>query len=184
VPPATESAGAGISPRLQRVLDHWDPFPAHVAGRRRDVLAWNRASELINGWSCLPEDKRNLLWFVFQIPATRRLLVDWEHEAALTAAAFRAEAGGDLGEPVYQALINELLAASPDFAAMWARQDVRGRQEGVKRFQHPKLGRFDLEFTAFQVAEQPSLRLYLYTPADGRSEAKLREATAASTANL
>src|SRR5206468_8868135 len=50
-PPATETATAVISPRLQRVLDHWDPFPAHVAGRRRDVLAWNRASDMINGWS-------------------------------------------------------------------------------------------------------------------------------------
>src|SRR4051794_2800641 len=181
-PPVTESAGAGISPRLQRVLDHWDPFPAHVAGRRRDVLAWNRASELINGWSSVPEDKRNLLWFVFQVPTMRRLLVDWEHEAALSVAAFRAEAGGGVGEPVYQALITELLAASPAFAAIWARQDVRGRQEGVKRFQHPKLGRFDLEFTAFQIAEQPSLRLYLYSPADGQSETKLRDAGAASTA--
>jgi hypothetical protein len=59
---------------------------------------------------------------------------------------------------------------------MWARQDVRGRQEGMKRFQHPELGRLDLEFTSFQVAEQPSLRLYLYTPADRRTERKLQEA--------
>jgi hypothetical protein len=54
-------------------------------------------------------------------------------------------------------------------------QDVRGRQEGLKLFKHPELGRIDLEFTAFQVAEQPSLRLYVYAPADARSETKLRE---------
>src|SRR5213596_2836516 len=40
-PPALEPASASISPRLRRVLDAWDPFPAHVAGRRRDLLAWN-----------------------------------------------------------------------------------------------------------------------------------------------
>src|SRR5439155_22774761 len=113
--------------------------------------------------------------------ATRRLLVDWEHEAGLSVAAFRAEAGGDLGEPDYQALITELLKESPDFAAIWARQDVRGRQEGLKHFQHPKLGRLNLDFTALQAAEQPSLRLYLYAPADGRSETKLREAVAAAS---
>ncbi|TME86429.1 MAG: hypothetical protein E6I43_04365 [Chloroflexi bacterium] len=106
----------------------------------------------------------------------RRLLVDWEQEAPLTVAALRAEAGRDLGEPDYQELIKQLLEESPDFAAIWARQDVRGRQEGAKRFQHPELGRFDLEYTAFQVAEQPSLRLYLYTPADKRTAMKLREA--------
>jgi hypothetical protein len=33
----------------------------------------------------------------------------------------------------------------------------------------------ELDFTIFQVTEQPSLRLYLYTPAaDGPTEAKLR----------
>lgn len=58
---------------------------------------------------------------------------------------------------------------------------MRGRQEGLKRFRHPKLGRFDLEYASFRVAEQPSLRLYLYTPADdGRSESKLREAVIAA----
>jgi transcriptional regulator with XRE-family HTH domain len=182
-PPAKEPATASISPRLRRVLDAWDPYPAHVTGRRRDVLAWNRASEAINGWSQLPEGKRNILWFVFLVPATRRLLVEWEKEAALSVAALRAEAGRDLGEPDYQELITELLEGSADFAAIWGRQDVRGRQEGLKRFRHPEFGRFDLEFTSFQVAEQPSLRLYLYTLADdGQSETKLREAvTAAST---
>ena len=138
-------------------------------------MAWNRTSDLINGWSELPEGKRNLVWNMFMGPTMRRLLVDWEQEAPLTVAALRAEAGRDLGEPDYQELINQLLEESPDFAAIWARQDVRGRQEGVKRFQHPELGRFDLEYTAFQVAEQPSLRLYLYTPADKRTAMKLRE---------
>src|SRR4051794_32790089 len=103
-PPTTEPTAATISPRLQRVLDCWDPFPAHVAGRRRDVLAWNRASEAINGWSRLTADLRNLLRFVFLVPTTRRLLVDWEQEAALSVAAFRAEGGGNLGDPDYQGL--------------------------------------------------------------------------------
>ena len=102
-----------ISPRLRRVLDCWDPFPAHVAGRRRDLLAWNRASEAINGWSRLPEGKRNLLWFMFLVPTTRQLLLDWEQEAPLSVAALRAEAGRDLGEPDYQELITELLEGSP-----------------------------------------------------------------------
>ncbi len=54
---------------------------------------------------------------------------------------------------------------------------------GWSRLPEDKRNFLDLEFTTFQVAEQPSLRLFLYTPADGRSETKLREvAAAASTA--
>jgi hypothetical protein len=181
-PPTPEGVSAAISPRLQRVLDAWHPFPAHVSGRRRDVVAWNRASEAINGWSRLPDDRRNLVWFMFMVPAARRLLVEWEKEAPLTVAALRAEAGRDLGDPDYQELIRDLLAGSPDFTAIWARQDVRGRREGLKCFQHPQFGRFDLEFTSFQVAEQPTLRLLLYTPADdGRSAATLHEVVGAQT---
>ncbi|MBV9282110.1 MAG: helix-turn-helix domain-containing protein [Chloroflexi bacterium] len=176
VPPAPEAAADIVSPRLRRVLDAWDPFPAFVSGRRRDVLAWNRASEAVTGWSQLPDDRRNAVWNVFMVPSTRTRLVEWEKEAALSVAAFRAEAGRDLSEPDYQELITELLESSPEFAAIWARQDVRGRREGLKRYNHPELGRFDLEYTSFQVAEQPSLRLALYTPADdGRSEMTLRE---------
>jgi transcriptional regulator with XRE-family HTH domain len=174
-PPAAERAIAGISPRLQRVLDSWDPYPAQIAGRRRDILAANQASELIYGWSRMPEHGRNSMRLLFLVPATRRLFLDWENEAAVAVAAFRADAGRDISEPDYQELINELVERSPEWAALWARQDVRGRPEGLKRLQHPTLGRIDLEFTIFQVAEQPSLRLYLYTPADERTETKLRE---------
>ena len=84
------------------------------------------------------------------------------------------------GDPDYQELISDLLEGSTEFAAIWARQDVRGRREALKRFNHSELGRFDLEFTSFQVAEQPSLRLALYTPADdGHSERTVREVVAA-----
>jgi transcriptional regulator with XRE-family HTH domain len=182
-PPAPEPATDTISPRLRRVLDAWNPYPAHITGRRRDVLAWNRASEAINGWSQLPDDRRNLVWFMFMVPSARELLVEWEKEAALTVAALRAEAGRDLSEPDYRELIADLLENSPEFAAIWARQDVRGRREGLMRFRHPERGRFDLEFTSFQVAEQPSLRLALYTPADDAgSETTVREIVAAHDA--
>jgi hypothetical protein len=91
-------------------------------------------------------------------------------------AAFRADAGRDIGDPDYQELINDLVEMSPQWASLWTKQDVRGRPEGLKKLKHHSLGRINLDFTIFQVAEQPSLRLYLYTPGDERTEIKLREA--------
>ncbi len=178
--PPLEPASECVSPLLRRVLECWEPYPAHVSGRRRAVLAWNRADDLVYGWSSLPEERRNPLWRMFMVPESRRLLVDWDREAALMVASFRAEAGRDLTEPDYQELISELVAGSPGFAALWARQDVRGRQEGLKRLNHPQLGRLDLEFTTYWVSEQPSLKLYLYTPAHGGdTEARLEAALGA-----
>jgi len=176
-PPALESAAEVLSPRLRRVLDSWDPYPAHITGRRRDVVAWNRASDLVHMWSQLPIDRQNVLWALFMVPSARRLHTDWEQQVPVSVAALRAEAGRDLGDPDYQALITELVHGSPEFAALWARQDVRGRLEGAKLFNHPQLGRLEFEYTPFEIIEQPSLRLYLFTPANKNTEAKLRAAT-------
>ena len=175
-PPAAQTVPPAISTRLQSVLDSWDPYPAQIAGRRRDILAWNRASDAIYGWSRFPEDERNSMRVLFLDPATRRMFMDWDNETAVAVAAFRADAGRDVSDPDYQELINQLSERSPQWASLWTKQDVRGRPEGLKKLQHPKLGRINLEFTIFQVAEQPSLRLYLYTPGDERTEIKLREA--------
>lgn len=175
-PPLHESAAEVLSPRVRRILDAWDPYPAHITGRRRDVVAWNRAGDLVHMWSQLPVERRNILWHLFMLPSARRLHSDWEEQVPLSVAALRAEAGRDLGDPDYQALINELLGGSPEFAALWARQDVRGRLEGIKLFNHPRLGRLEFEYTPFEITEQPSMRLYLFTPADERTEKKLREA--------
>ena len=175
-PPAAQTGPPAISTRLQSVLDSWDPYPAQIAGRRRDILAWNRASDAIYGWSRFPEGERNSMRVLFLDPATRRMFMNWDNETAVAVAAFRADAGRDVSDPDYQELINQLSERSPQWASLWTKQDVRGRPEGLKKLQHPKLGRINLEFTIFQVAEQPSLRLYLYTPGDERTEIKLREA--------
>ena len=162
-----------VPARLRWVLDRWDPFPAHVTGRRRDLVAWNRSSEEINRWSELPADRRNLLWFVFRTERARQLLVDWQAEAASSVAAFRSEAGPDLSAPDFRDLVNELTTTSVEFAEMFSRHDVQPRKAGTGRIQHPELGRLELEFTSLQVLEEPSLRLYLYSPANEESEAKL-----------
>lgn len=175
-PPARESAAEVLSPRLRRVLDAWDPYPAHITGRRRDLVGCNRASELVHMWSQLPVDRQNVLWALFMLPMARRLHPDWEQQVPVAVAALRAEAGRDLGDPDYQALINELVRGSPEFAALWARHDVRGRLEGSKLYDHPQLGRLEFEYTPFEITEQPSLRLYLFTPANKNTEAKLRAA--------
>lgn len=179
-PPTEESAADLLSPRLQRVLDAWDPYPAHITGRRRDVLAWNQASDLIHKWTELPVDRRNVLWSLFMDSSARHLHADWEEAVPLSVAALRAEAGRHLGDSDYRSLIDELMGASQEFAALWARRDVRGRESGAKHFNHPQLGRLEFEYTPFEIPEQPSMRLYLFTPTDERTERKMREAPAAS----
>jgi transcriptional regulator with XRE-family HTH domain len=163
-----------VRPSLRRVLDSWEPYPAIVTGRRWDVLAWNRPYQQILGdHEELPEGRRNLLWSMFMRPSRRTLLREWAREAELMVASFRAEAAPHLDEPEFQELVADLLERSPEFAALWARQDVRGRPEGWKRLDHPELGPLDLEYTTYRVNDEPGLKLVLYAPEPGSATDRL-----------
>ena len=61
-------------------------------------------------------------------------------------------------------LIEELSAASPEFAALWRDNDVRSHGEGVKRIRHPVLGSLEFEFSVFAVDGRPDLSLVVYNP--------------------
>src|SRR5204862_961012 len=120
-----------VRPPLRRVLAGWEPYPAIVLGRRWDVLAWNRAYVRVLGdYSELPEGRRNVLWSMFMRPSRRRLIRDWAREAEVMVASFQRSTAAYLDEPDFQELITDLREQSPEFAALWARHDVRGRLEG------------------------------------------------------
>jgi transcriptional regulator with XRE-family HTH domain len=165
-----------VRPPLRRVLAGWEPYPAIVLGRRWDVLAWNRAYVRVLGdYRELPEGRRNALWSMFMRPSRRRLIRDWAREAEIMVASFQRSTAAYLDEPEFQELITDLREQSPEFAALWARHDVRGRLEGWKRLDHAELGYLDLEYTTYQVNDEPGLRLVLYTPEAGsRTDAILR----------
>ena len=163
-----------VRPSLRRVIDSWEPYPALVMGRRYDVLAWNRSYERIMGdYNELPAGRRNVLWSMFMRPSRRALLREWAREAELLVASFRAEAAPHLDEPEFQELVADLLESSPEFAALWARQDVRGRPEGWKLLDHPELGQLDLEYTTYRVNDEPGLKLVLYAPEAGSATDRL-----------
>jgi transcriptional regulator with XRE-family HTH domain len=167
--PALEGPAVdAVRPALRRVLESWEPYPAIVLGRRWDVLAWNGPYVRVFGdYRDLPEGRRNVMWSMFMRPARRTLMREWEREAALMVASFQTEAASHLDEPEFQDLISELRERCPEFAAMWARHDVRGRLEGVKLLDHPALGPLDLEYTTYRVNDQPGLKLTLYTAEAG-----------------
>ncbi|MBO0684213.1 MAG: helix-turn-helix domain-containing protein [Candidatus Dormibacteraeota bacterium] len=172
-----------VRPAHLKVIERWEPYPAMVSGWRWDVLAWNRAADRVLGYTALPEGRRNMLWATFMVPERRRLFQEWGREAARMVARFRNEAAAHLDEPACQMLVAELSAESPEFAEFWERRDVQGRTDGLKLLRHPELGDLELEYTTYQVSDQPGLKLCLYTPEPGsRTERVLQEAASAPAA--
>lgn len=62
--------------------------------------------------------------------------------------------------------VTELCATSPEFAALWADNDVRFHGEGTKRLHHPVLGAMELEYSGFAVDGRPDLGMIVYNPVD------------------
>jgi transcriptional regulator with XRE-family HTH domain len=152
---------------LLRMLDSLTSQPAYVLGRRWDVLAWNRAAELLFGdYGELDGDHRNIMHIVFANKAHRKLLIDWGEVARTALAMFRADSARYAGDADFERLIGTLMRVSPEFRELWPRQDVLRSLGSYKRIKHPVAGRMTFEYTSFEVTGQADMKLIVYTPLD------------------
>jgi len=164
-----------ITPQLQRILDTLELSPAYVKTPDWDVIAWNRAAEVVMpDLMSLPEGKRNLLRLVFCLPHVREKMHNWESVARFVVATFRTETAKTNISAYTRALIDELSEASPAFKSMWLEHDVRTHGEGTKQIQHPTLGLLTLEYSAFAVDGKPHLGVVIYNPVTAKDKAGVR----------
>ncbi|HEX6356503.1 helix-turn-helix transcriptional regulator [Actinophytocola sp.] len=177
-----------VRQQIQELLDAMgDTVPAMIYGPGTDILAWNRLAVLAysTDFDALPEHERNGARMVFLRPDARTTYPDWTIVAEETVCALRADVGRfpENGRP-YQVMC-ELREASEDFRRLWAVQDVRDRDHGVKRVMHPEVGELVLTFEAFDLPTDPHQRLCTYTaPKGSQTEQKLRELATRITATV
>jgi transcriptional regulator with XRE-family HTH domain len=156
----------GVTPRLQRVLDSFELSPAIVKTPTWDIVAWNRAAEVVLAdYGALAPEQRNILRLIFCDPRVRAAQVDWESAARFVVAAFRADAARAGAASNVQGLVDALSRVSPEFEAMWRDNDVRSYGEGSKSIRHPLVGLIALEYSSFAVDGRPDLSMVIFTPA-------------------
>jgi uncharacterized Fe-S center protein/transcriptional regulator with XRE-family HTH domain len=161
-----------ISPTLLRTLENLGVCPAYVLDQYFNVLAWNRAASAIfgdfsktSGWGC------SIVWAMFTKPSYRQLYIDWEYQAHLILAQFRAVYGQNIGNEWFKKFVEELMQASPEFKSWWHDHDVEGIVEGDVEFNHPKVGYLKLDHISYGVSGNPNLTLRVYTPIPGTDTA-------------
>ncbi len=124
--------------------------PAYCLGRYWDALAWNKeAQELFPDWLGEGGCERNLLDFVFSVPAARDFIVDWPERARRLVAEFAADAADLTGDPRYEQMVADLAARSVEFRDYWQRREVSFRDAALKAFRHPIRGLVVYEQTTF-----------------------------------
>lgn len=174
-PEVRYSEPAGISPRLQRVLDAIATSPAIIRTATWDVVAWNRAAAVVlTDYSRLSRQDRNILRLMFSDSRVKAAQEDWYSVARFVVGAFRADAARAGAGAEIRQLVDELSAMSPEFAALWRDNEVVGHGEGVKRLHHPEIGPVELEFSTFSVEGRQDLVMMIYNPATPETAGRLK----------
>jgi transcriptional regulator with XRE-family HTH domain len=163
-----------VRPGILALLGRLDDTPALVCDAKYDVLAWNpMAAALLTDFSLLPAAERNIAWRFFTDPAARA-----RHDPAgavvfarALAADLRAAAARYPDDPGVQRLVRRLRAASPEFAGLWAEQDLRVIRSSRKRLRHPAVGWLDLDCEALHDPDRGQW-VILYTAPPGSPAAE------------
>jgi transcriptional regulator with XRE-family HTH domain len=140
-----------IPSSVQWMVDSMTMAPAFVRTGRLDIVASNALcrslySPMFDSDTTGDRGCANFPRYFFLDPGSRDFFVDWEEGARATVAVLRAEAGREPHDRALRELVGELSTLSPDFRTMWASHDVRIRHEGVKRLNHPEVGRLEMTF--------------------------------------
>jgi hypothetical protein len=150
-PPARHSGvpGAHVSPGVLHLLDRLSDTPAFVVDDLGTTLLQNAMSVQVSGDALAAPEAghgRNYAWRWFTVAGTRDRFPqeDWATHSRTHVADLRATVGRRGSDPDVAALVDDLLAASPEFAALWAEHEVAVRRADEKRIVHPEVGLLDL----------------------------------------
>lgn len=165
-----------VPSHLQALLNALE-FPAFALTPDWGIAGWNHAyQKLYSRIAEVPAGERNLLWLVFNDPALRQMVPDWDVTSRNFVAEFRAEAGLRLGSPAHTRLVTTLKEASADFAGIWAERVVLNFASRQRTFLHPRVGELTFDQHRLVPSDVPDLHFIMYVPTAGTAT-KARLAT-------
>ncbi len=164
-----------LTPEAQLLVDRLEPYPAIVLNTRWDLLAYNRVhASFFPHLEEIPLEDRNCLWLAFTDPAWREVMVDWDDSVAVMVAEYRAAMAEHIDDPAWEAFVDRLHRASPEFTAFWERHDVLRVVSNTKRAMHPTVGLLRLNYTNLWLDHGPRARIVAFTPGDEPTAERLR----------
>jgi transcriptional regulator with XRE-family HTH domain len=169
-PAPAEPESCPLSPDMQTILDALSPLPAAISNARYDIVRWNSAYDaLFPGLTRSEPARRNSLWCTATVPSCCNAFLNRAEELPRMVAVLRSGYGKHVGEPYWEDFIRGLIDASPEFARLWARQDVAAHSTRYKVYRHAAVGEVRMSVTNLTVFGMPEARLVVYTPADQES---------------
>jgi len=164
-PPKRSAMTTHVPPSVQRLADRLADLPVAVYDPAWTIITWNLAwAALMGDPSALSGRDRNLLWRTFTGKSSRVRKSDAEGDEfeSNAVADLRRATGSYPDDARLRQLVDELLAASPRFARLWAERTVNTAGAGRKTISHPEVGPITLDCDVLTVAGC-DLRLVVYT---------------------
>jgi transcriptional regulator with XRE-family HTH domain len=156
-----------VSPPLMRVLDRLDDTPALILSDLGETLVQNRlAVALLGDHSRYTGLSRSGFHRWFVEPDERRRYPEsaHEHQSRQQAAGLRAAMTLRGDDPRAGELVADLLARSPEFAAVWDLHEVGQRFDEHKTLIHPELGPIEVDCQVLLTQDQAQVLLVLTAP--------------------
>ncbi|MWC00348.1 helix-turn-helix transcriptional regulator [Agromyces seonyuensis] len=176
-----------VSPGLMRILDRLADTPAQVMTGLGETLAQTAAARALFGDETRFEGFARSVGYRWFTDASARDVYPAEdhplHSRAFTAdiRSYLATQGPDSRAA---AIVDALLAESPEFAELWAEHEVRSVHPREKRLQHPEVGIMHLQCQFLIDPEQGQTLLVLTAAPGSESADRLRLLTVIGTQDL
>ncbi|MGC0419578.1 helix-turn-helix transcriptional regulator [Embleya sp. AB8] len=163
----------------QAVLDDFATLPAVVMNGRYDVLAFNDLyAKVFPALAAAPRGRRNLIWELFTRPACCNPFHEWSSECQGVVGVLRGTYARNIGDPVWTTFIDELVAASPQFAKAWAAHPISPARTRIKLFRHLDVGVLRVRGIPTDLVASPGQRLNVYVPQDEETRTAMARLTA------
>lgn len=161
--PDPDPAALDMCEGLQRLIDAWMPFPAHIMDPYWNNIAFNEASRIVLNHG-QEGSSSNCLIAYFTDPVYRARAASWARNAPTVVAQYRAAWSERPGDEGYEAVVRHVSGASEEFARLWARGDVLDGGQVHKELEHPLVGTLLFESTQLRVPARPDLTIVLHNP--------------------
>lgn len=179
---AEPKAAAGLTTeRLDAVcsmLDGWDATPAILVNRWLDVVAANALGGLLYAGL---DHRENYARMVFLSANAPNFFLDWTEFANCTVSALRGGAGFETSAAPLVGLVGELSLRSTAFSESWARHDLYEKTIDRKRFQHPLVGRLELDQHVLELPGAGGHHIWAYHSTDTETRGRLTELAGLAT---
>ena len=172
-PPERSGRSSHVRPALLHVLDRLDDCAAFVCDDLDVLLAQNQLARLVMGQATGEvgwEASTTWAWFTRPQSRSRIPIDDHGHHSRVRVADLRATWSRRRGDSDVDTLVARLLAASTEFAGLWANHEVAVRRTDTKRFVHLAVGVLQVDCEVLATSDEGQ-RLVILSARAGTDDA-------------